>query len=181
MYYADVYIQDLGASCRVVVRNKYVYWWGNVTLRLSGLVGGALVCWTYSTGYPSSNPEKPLEQLVVQEIRYPLIEFIDCTYKLPKSHVVTSLQFLVCRSSKGQDIDTTSYGSYLRVYDNEESLALRILVILLTMAPAFSHILMCENSLSWDVLIKLPMYRWVIKSNILSTSTHFKCWLLTTT
>lgn len=89
--------------------------------------------------YPSSNLEKPLEQLVVREIHYPLIEFIDGTCKSPKSHVVTSLQFLVCRSSKGQDIDTTSYGSYLRVYDNEESLALRILVILLTMAPTFSH------------------------------------------
>lgn len=167
----------------------HVEWWCEINMYIGGemspwgLVGWLVVPWFVERilGYPSLNPEKPLEQLVVQEIRYPLIEFIDCTYKLPKSHVVTSLQFLVCRSSKGQDIDTTSYGSYLRVYDNEESLALRILVILLTMAPAFSHILMCENSLSWDVLIKLPMYRWVIKSNILSTSTHFKCWLLTTT
>lgn len=139
MYYVDVYIQDLGASCRVVVQNIYVYWCGNVILRLSGLVGSALSCWT-NYRVSKFKPWEAPRAISSARNSLSLIEFIDGTYKSPKSHVVTSLQFLVCRSSKGEDIDTTSYGSFLRVYDNEESLALRILVVLLDHGSrVFSH------------------------------------------
>lgn len=45
---------------------------------------------------------------------------------LPACDVWNTMFF---RSSVSPDVDTTIYGSYLRVYENEESLALRILVL----------------------------------------------------